>query len=441
MENNNSQPKYEDLQLLKRKWFPLWILDRYILREFLIKYSILLLVFIILFILSDVFNDGKDFFEAKAGVRPLVLYLLCRLPGNIRFILPISMLLGCMWTMAEFGKKLEITAMRASGVSLFRCGCPILFVGLIVTMVNIYFNEALIPYTQTRSEQIYNHYADRRKSVQYNLTFRSDDDKRNWFFKTFKSGNVQNDVSLKTYWHKKMIKTLVGTYGTKEYTANIRKIFGASANVILALPQEKMESYILKNLEGRKMDIYAQEVEFDGDKHLWIFRKGTFVSYDRTDELKFAASSGVSIMHNDLPFEELVFDDEMMPETRQVIISSVKEKDDLPTVFIFDLLRRSPNMPARVKAIYMTVFFYRLAFPWACFLSVFLGIPLATKNERTGSMVAIISAVVMILLYIITAQTFLTLGKSGVINPAVAGLTPTIAFIAAGAWRLIKDRN
>ena len=130
--------QYEDLTLLPRRWFPLPKLDGYILREFLIKYSVLLLVFIILFILSDVYRDISDFFEADAPWRSILLYLAYKLPGNVRFILPITMLLGCMWTMATFGKNMEVTAMRASGVSLFRCGGAIFAVGLVVTGVIVH---------------------------------------------------------------------------------------------------------------------------------------------------------------------------------------------------------------------------------------------------------------------------------------------------------------
>ena len=136
----------------KRKWFPLWVLDGYILREFLIKYSILMMVFVILFILSDVYNTISEFLEADAKWQDILLYLLFNLPANIRFILPISMLLGCMWTMAGFGKNLEVTAMRASGLSLTRCSWSILFVGLLMTFLNVYFNEYLIPKTEHEAQ-------------------------------------------------------------------------------------------------------------------------------------------------------------------------------------------------------------------------------------------------------------------------------------------------
>ena len=56
-------------------------------------------------------------------------------------------------------------------------------------------------------------------------------------------------------------------------------------------------------------------------------------------------------------------------------------------------------------------------------------------------MLAIISAIILIVIYIVVAQFFLMLGKSGAINPIFAGLAPTIAFIVAGAWRLLSGRS
>ena len=129
------------------------------------------------------------------------------------------------------------------------------------------------------------------------------------------------------------------------------------------------------------------------------------------------------------------------PETPADILNAIKEKDDLPTLVIWDIVRKNPKLPDRIKNIYMTVFYFRLAFPWACLLAVFLGIPLATKNERTGSLLAIITAIVMIVAYIVIAQIFQVLGKGGIIPPLVAGLTPTIAFILCGAGRLMMNRN
>ena len=441
MMDKERQTRYEDLTIPPRRWFPLPQLDCYILREFLIKYSVLLLVFVILFVLGDVYRDISDFLESKASVHDILLYLAYKLPGNIRFILPISMLLGCMWTMATFGKNMEITAMRASGVSLFRCGGPILVVGLVVTVVNIYFNEALVPFTERAAEIIRSNATERRQYVHGFLTYRSGDRQRHWLFNNFTTGNTQKEVTLKTFWTEPMIASFVLVPDEAARRKLIREMFPVKAEHFLSLSRAEMEKQVTRALAGRKVDFYGGRATCDPVRGEWIFRDGNFISYDRNDDTRFTASTGTSAIHEPIPFAELRFPKGGIPEMTNDILNSVKEKDDLPTWVIWDLVRRSPDMAERVKSIYTTVFYYRLAFPWACFLAVFLGIPLATKNERTGSLLAIITAVVIIVVYIVVAQVFLVLGKGGILNPMFAGLAPTAAFLLCGAWRIFHDRN
>lgn len=433
--------QYKIPETCPRRWFPLWRLDAYIFKEFMIKYSILLLVFVILFILSDVYNDVDSFLEANASAWSVISYLLYKLPGNIRFILPISMLLGCMWTMATFGKNLEITAMRASGVSLFRCSATIFAFGLFVTAVNIYFNEALVPYTERKAEIIFDEAADKREHVQSLLAYRSNDKQRHWLFKTFTGRGNQDSVTVKTFWNDLTVDNLFGKAGSERFTARVKEVFPARSSEILSHTPQRQAEIVRRDLRGRKMDFFAKSVSFDDKSDTWIFSNGSFVSYDRNDETVYTASTGTSTIHPDISYDRIVFSSREIPETPFDIINAIREKDDLPTAVILNLILRNPDMAQKVKDIYMTVFFYRLAFPWACFLAVFLGIPLATRNERTGSMLAIIMAVVMIVLYMVVAQIFLILGKSGILPPPVAGLFPTLAFVGYGVYKILKDRN
>lgn len=441
MKNSIDKAKYKELVTLPRRWFPLWVLDWYILREFLIKYCILMLVFVILFLLSDVYNTIADFLESEASMKEMVRFLIAKLPGNIRFILPVSMLLGCMWCMATFGKNLEITAMRASGVSLFRCGMPIFAVGILVTGVNIYFNEFLVPRTENLADRIYAQAAERRGHVRHLLTYRSPDGKRHWLFKTFVKGEQQSEVTLKTFWNQELINRIFGEPGTPRYEEMVKKVMPNRSARLFSLDRAGQSAAVFKALNGRKVDIFAKQVIFDPEKHNWYFKEGNFVSFDRKDEYDTSASRGTSAVHDDITYQALTFDEKMIPEPIEDIHNAVQEKDDLSTAVILDLVRRNPNMPDRVKCIYMTLFFYRISFPWACLIAVFLGIPLATKNERTGSMMAIISAVAIIVAYIVIAQVFMIFGKGGFIPPFIAGTLPTLGFIAYGVWRVFFDRN
>ena len=363
------------------------ILDLYIFREFMIYLSILLFVFITLFIIGDVFNDLSDFLENGATIKQITSFFLLKLPGNIRFILPITVLLACMWTMALFGKHMEITAMRSSGLSLFRCGGSIFFVGLVVTGINVWFNEALVPYTEREAEIMKFHATKQGGTLpdaQKMLTFRSYDKHRIWLFKSFNLNKDQEDIVLKRYRGDKTLDW--------EITA-------------------KIASY--------------------SEKQGWTFYNGTFTPY----------SNDGLMPENTQFFKKLAKNRQEIPEGPENILNTVKDKNELPSWVIWRMVRHTRDMAPRCKAILMSVFYYRLAFPWACFLAVFLGIPLATKNERSGIILSIIVAIAIIVIYIIVSQLLLILGKQGLLEPMVAGLLPTIVFLVYGWYTVVRNHN
>ena len=376
----------KDESVPRRKGF-LPTLDLYVFSEFMIYLSILLLVFTTLFIIGDVFNDLSDFLDQNASLKEIISFLLLKLPGNIRFILPIVVLLACMWTMAMFGKHMEVTAMRSSGLSLFRCGGSIFVVGLVITGVNIWFNEALVPYTE-REAEVLKFYATGEGGTppdnQRMLTFRSFDKHRTWLFKTFNLNKDQQDVVLKRYRGDKSLEW--------EITAKIASF-----------------SY----------------------KTGWTFYQGSLTPYSRDGLMPKSTEY----------FKKLNKNRQEIPEVPENILNAVKNKSELPSWVIWRMVQNTKDMAPRCKAILMSVFYNRLAFPWACFLAVFLGIPLATKNERSGIMLSIVVAIGVIVAYIIISQLLLILGKQGLLLPIVAGLFPTLAFLVYGWYTVVRNHN
>jgi lipopolysaccharide export system permease protein len=376
----------KDESVPRRKGF-LPTLDFYVFSEFMIYLSILLFVFTTLFIIGDVFNDLSDFLEQNASLKQIIYFLLLKLPGNIRFILPIVVLLACMWTMAMFGKHMEVTAMRSSGLSLFRCGGSIFAVGLVITGVNIWFNEALVPYTEREAEILKFHVTKEGGTLpdsQKMLTFRSFDKHRTWLFKSFNLNKDQQDVVLKRYRGDKSLDW--------EITAKIASF-----------------SY----------------------KTGWTFYQGSFTPYSHDGLMPKITEH----------FKKLSKNRQEIPEIPENILNTVKNKNELPSWVIWRMVNNTKDMAPRCKAILMSVFYNRLAFPWSCFLAVFLGIPLATKNERSGIMLSIIVAIAVIVAYIIISQLLLILGKQGLLLPIVAGLLPTFAFLVYGWYTVVRNHN
>ncbi len=376
----------QDEQAKRTFWF-LPTLDFYILKEFMIPFSILLFAFLFLFLIGDVFNDLGDFLDHKASFALGAKYFLYKMPGNIRFVLPISVLLACMYTLANFGRNREITAMRSSGISLIRCGFAIYCVGFVVMLVNFWFNEQLIPYSEQQSTMI----MEKMKNPNYELRmfsmlqYRSSDKLRDWLFQNFDRKGIQHEVILKQY--------VIGEDGKKILDSDIR----ASE---------------------------AKYVEGEG----WTFRNVVRTPYNKRI---FLPGSPESI-------KELKISKDKIPEKPQDIVNAVKPPEELSSWTIYHILTDNQAMVPSLRGMYKTILYYRLAFPTVCFLCVFLALPLAAKNERGGIFLSIITAVVVIVAYQVLTEIFLVLGKQGIVPPIIGGLTPTIAFLLYGWFFVIR---
>ncbi|MFZ2654731.1 MAG: LptF/LptG family permease [Victivallales bacterium] len=364
----------------RRKWIFLPVIDRYMFQEFMIPFSVLILGFMMLFIIADVYDSIKDFLENNATNMTMIKYFMLKLPGHIEFILPLSILLACMYTMAHMGKNLEIIAMRASGISLHRACASIYFIALIITFVDFFFKETIVPSSEKKAYIIFKTTTrgeDYKFDLKSMLSYRSPDGSKMWFFKYFDLGGIQKDVILKKY----------RPNGTLDW------------------------------------DIEGEEAEFIKDKG-WEFRRVTFTTYDE-DGLMPNKPQKMNIVLKDI---------NEFPETPKDIINQVRPPEELPSVVIIDLLTRTRNMAKSSKNLYETTLYNRLAFPWACVLAVFLGIPLASKNERSGIFMAIITAVVIILAYTVISQFMLILGNRGIVPSLLAGIGPTFVFLAYGFY-------
>lgn len=372
----------------KFSWMP--TLDGYIMRAFLVPFFILLFAFTLLFIIMDMYNDVADFLDNKAPISVSVRYFLLKIPGNIRFILPITVLLACMYALANLGRSRELTAIRASGISLGRCGLPIFAVGFCVMLVNFYFNERLVPET-TRQADIVRRTVSNENFLEQStskLQFHSGDRLRSWYFGQFDDDGYQEKVKLKIF---------------EKNPDNPRR------RILVRIIEAAKTRYV----PGKGWEFYQPEIHEYSEDGL----------------------PGDAITPETDP---LVFSEEEIPDKPSVIIKSVIEPDSLSSLEIITILRENPNMASNLRCIYATILYNRLAFPWACFLCAFFAFPLATRNERSGIFTAIALAVGLAVLYQVMNEVFTVAGKSGYIPPPLAGLTPTVVFGAYGIYLLKK---
>ena len=369
-----------------RTFFWLPILDCYVLREFMIPFSVLAFTFTLLFLIGDVFNDISDFLEHKSTFFLAAKYFILKMPGNIRFVLPISVLLSCMYCIANLGRTREITAMRASGLSMLRCGGAIYIAALCVTFINFWFNEQLVPDCDMDAKVLIKslgreNYEKRMYSM---LQYRSSDKTRDWLFTNFDKSGLQKSVILKQYKN-----------------------------------DETGHRYIA-------WDLQAEEAEYNPSG--WVFRGVKRTPYSEILHVPGAEQH----------IKELKFTTDQIPETVENIGNAIRPPDELSSFAIWRILKDNPNMVDSLRNVYQTILYYRLAFPWVCFLCVFLGLPLAAKNERAGIFLSIVTAVGAIVVFQMMTEIFLVLGKQGYVPPFIGGVGPTLAFLFYSYFFVIR---
>lgn len=376
------------IQSTARRTF-LWMpkLDFYVVREFMIPFSVLIFAFSLLFLIGDVFNDVDKFIEKENATAAAIRYFMLKMPGNLLFVMPITVLLSCMYTLANMGRRLEITAMRASGISLFRCSVPIFVIAFLVMLLNFWFSEAIVPKCTMETVRIMRSIGEddsdsayrNNKSVQYQTA----DNMRSWMFGSFTEDSSQYNVRLKFF------------------------------------REEKAPDGTVQRVQDRVLN--AKKAEYIDGKG-WKF-------YECTEKTVLQENGLFNLPKQ---HDVLFVSSDDIPETPEMIETAITNPDMLSSLEIYHFLKQNPDLPKPIRALYQTYLYRHLAFPWACFLCAFLALPLAAKNQRSGIFSSIMSAVGVIVAYQILSDVFIMLGKSGQIPPVIAGLLPTVAFAAYG---------
>lgn len=122
------------------------VLDRYIGREFIKMFgfaSVTLLMLPVLFEFMDLLDDVQ---QNHVKGMTLLSYFVYNMPFYVfSMILPMAILVATLATYGILARNNEITAMKATGVSLYRASVPSLVICAIVTAFMFAGNESIVP--------------------------------------------------------------------------------------------------------------------------------------------------------------------------------------------------------------------------------------------------------------------------------------------------------
>jgi Predicted permeases len=140
-------------------------LDRYILLEYLKVFVVLMIGVIMIYVVVNFFEMTDKIADNKPSPTSIVRYYLWQIPYLLSLLMPIAALLACFFSIGEMNRRMEIIALKASGLDIYRAFVPILFVGLVNSIIGIYLNWELVPKGRLRAAEIKAFEIEKRKDL------------------------------------------------------------------------------------------------------------------------------------------------------------------------------------------------------------------------------------------------------------------------------------
>ncbi len=132
------------------------IFHRYIATLLLRNFSIGLATFVFLFLMVDFFDRIDNVLTEHSSLWLIIQYFGCKIPRIITLMLPVAMIFSTLFTFGLLSKSSELTAMRASGMTVSWLARPLILLGAVLTLVSLFLNEVVVPSSERYQKEIYN---------------------------------------------------------------------------------------------------------------------------------------------------------------------------------------------------------------------------------------------------------------------------------------------
>ena len=355
------------------------ILDQYILKKFFINFIYIILSFTIIFIIVDIIDNIDKFISRGISNKEMFDYYLLSVPWYISVALPMTLLIATIITFVTLQKNNEITALKASGISIYRISSSLIAIGVIFCFISFYFENIIVMNTFNKRIPIENKLKNK---------------------KTFTT--KKNDI----YYHLDNAFLAIKNYNYNNDTGkNISIQSYNGPDLVSRIDAEKMvwdketDSWKLKKIKMRK----------------WINGKVFFTN--KSDSLINIKDLNPSIIKKDN-----INPEEMNYWELSSFINKLKNKG-------LSYTRWSVNKH------------FKTAFCCSSLIMVLFGITLSITSPRSNYTTGIGLSIVVIFLYYLLIKLGQSLGYNAVLSPFLSVWFVNILFIIFGAFMFLKTRT
>jgi lipopolysaccharide export system permease protein len=363
--------------------FKLRILDRYLLKEFLKYFFGAMVALLVIIIVSEIFELMDVMINNKVHFLIAGAYFFYQLPYWITQVSPVACLMGILFSLGNLVRSNELTAMKASGLNLYRIIAPILFFAFFISILFIVLNETIVPYT-TQKAQYYRFQG---------IYLRPPDSKVS-----------REDVTL---------------YGSNRQIYKMR-VFDGQDNSMKEVFIDKFRKDA--TLESR---LYAKKAIWENGQ--WLFYDGIWREFD---------STGKNITKTEKFEQKFIFTGEIP----QDFAKSEKIPSEMNMQELKERIKKLENngLSSHQEKVDL---YMKIAFPFANFIILLLGIPFALSGTHGKKVIGIGTAILISFAYWGLLQVSRSLGSNNILGPWIAAWIVNIIFFIIASVLIIKIKK
>jgi lipopolysaccharide export system permease protein len=358
------------------------LIDRYVLKQFVVNVLFGLLTFICIFVVVDMMENMDSFIDSGIGLGLTIQYYLYFIPEIVKLMLPVSMLLSSLFTTGRLSSFNELTAIKSAGVSVYRFLIPFIIVALIVSMFSIYFNGWVVPYTNKKK-----FYID-RVNMHRRIEFVNKD---NLFLQD------QSNSLL-----------CLGFFDDANGTANRVSI-------------QKFSDTNLTHMVSR----------YDADLMRWVSGDSKWLLSNVT--CRMFGNNTESIVRYDTLSVKLNFNPEQ-------IVKEQQKPDEMNYYELGDFISSKKRSGYDVSK-WMVEYYSKISFPFASLIVVLFGIPFGINKKRSGLSVQFGVSLLVCFIYLVFMKVSQVFGYNGDLNPLLTAWLANILFFTAAIVNLIRIKK
>jgi lipopolysaccharide export system permease protein len=364
------------------------ILDRYIARNIVSVFFLVILIFCLIYVLIDSATNLDEFISRKVPLSVLVTYYLSFLPTIIVQTSAMACLIAVLITFSTLNSHNEIIALRTSGMTFWQISKPAITLSLILSAMIFFLNERYIPQAEMMVKKIQN-----------------------------ENMNLEGSRKLKK---KAKIENLT-FYGLKNRLYFIDSFDPNTYDL------EGITIISYDEAQNIKEKIVALDGKWSGIA--WKFRQCHVTSFAES----INAPTRVKI------YQEKLMD---IKETPEDFLRQRLEVKSMNIQQLQDYIQRFSNSGARRALNNLKVDLYqKMAFPLTNLIIVLVSLPLTLTiaARRMQTLAAITIALLISFLYYVCNAVGLALGKGNLLNPLTSAWLAPIIFLGI-AYYLIRTR-